>query len=291
MSNAEMPPILVGLDPDPDKRTALAWAADEAHDTGFPLLLVLARGLAGHARVHRTALAKLSEEGRRVLDSAVDFVARAHPEVPVATRLVEDDPAQALRRQAEQAAMAVLSTRRPDAGEGWTVSSPVVGPVLKHARCPVVVVRESARSADSPPFFLVGVDGSEPSRHALEFAFRFAAVRGASLRAVHAWWPPLFGAADERTAMAEAGRLLAEQVAEPSSRFPQVPVEKRVIYGHAVETLVEAGVGARGVVVGSRGRGGFAGMVLGSVSQGLLHHAAGPVVVVPGSADPERFTR
>ncbi|CAL9637491.1 Universal stress protein [Streptomyces sp. enrichment culture] len=274
-------PILVGLDPDPAKRTAVGWAAAEAQETGAPLLLLHTWNMISQPTLDATVIAGLRDAGQRVVDAAVDFVASAHPGVRVQAVLVEDDPAWALRDHAENARMVVVSTRAPDAAGMGLRTSPVVMPVLAHVRCPVVVVRENAPPAVSPPFFVVGVDGSKTSRHALEAAFRLASSRGAELRAVVARRSSRFGPVSERVARRQAQRLLHGEVAAYASRQPNVVVRERVVQGHPVEALSWEAVGALGVVVGTRGRGGFAGMLLGSVSQGVLQHARCPVVVVP----------
>jgi nucleotide-binding universal stress UspA family protein len=132
---------------------------------------------------------------------------------------------------------------------------------------------------------VVGVDGSEPSTAALGWAIRQAERTGAVVEAVTAWWyPPGYGLAPEGEADPEgdAGKMLFEALAEVSGVAPDVVVCPRVVYGHPAEVLVRAADGADLLVVGSRGRGGLAAALLGSVSQSCVHHAPCPVLVLRG---------
>ena len=132
---------------------------------------------------------------------------------------------------------------------------------------------------------VVGVDGSPSSIKALRWAIRQAKLTGAEVEAVTAWsypsgygWAPFSdGAVDLE---GDAGKILAEALAEVSGIAPDVVVEPLVVYGHAADVLVRAAKGADLLVVGSRGHGGFAGMLLGSVSQHCVHHAPCPVLVL-----------
>lgn len=132
---------------------------------------------------------------------------------------------------------------------------------------------------------VVGVDGSPSSIKALSWAIRQAELTGAEVEAVTAWsypsgygWAPFGdGAADFE---GNAGKLLFEALAEVSGIAPDVMVEPLVVQGHAADVLVRAAEGADLLVVGSRGHGGFAGMLLGSVSQHCVHHARCPVLIL-----------
>jgi len=141
---------------------------------------------------------------------------------------------------------------------------------------------------------VVGIDGSPQSLGALRFALAEAALRGAKVRAVHAWsipYAPLSTApfvvvADlpelERSVMEHAERVLDEALQQ--LELPEgVEVEREVAKGDATHALIRSAENAELLVVGSRGRGGFAGLLLGSVSQRCAHHAPCPVVIVPGT--------
>ncbi|MFI6360065.1 universal stress protein [Streptomyces sp. NPDC050743] len=154
-------------------------------------------------------------------------------------------------------------------------------PVIAHAHCPVIVVREAEHVTQQPPFLVVGVDGSPDSKTAVDYAFEEAASRGAGLRALYVWHPPLLGALDEQAAQQECRRLLSETVAGRGAAYPDVELHHEVVRGHPVKVLIEASTHVLGLVVGSRGLGGFTGLLLGSVSQGVLYHALCPVMVGP----------
>lgn len=135
---------------------------------------------------------------------------------------------------------------------------------------------------------VVGVDGSDTSREALRWAIKEAAFRGATLDVVHAWQPPFVGgypytAATLDPAVVEhAARHLLDTIVdgEDASALSQ-PLIKILVCESPARALIEASKGADMVVVGSRGRGGFVGLMLGSVSQQVVHHASCAVVVIP----------
>ncbi|WP_329239010.1 universal stress protein [Streptomyces canus] len=280
--------IVVGVDPDPSKRLALAWAVDEADRRGLPVRLVHAQGVptggyrTGEARPsweewNRT----LHEAGAESLKEAVAFVESRRPTVEVSTLLAEGEPAWVLREEARDASLVVvgswhLSTRR----ERFTSAS-VALPLSAHAPCPVVVVPEPEHITQEPAYFVVGVDGSPHAAAAVDMAFEEAALRGAVLRALYVWHPPLLGVLDEEAAVQECRRVLSETVAGRTATHPGVELRHEVVLGHPVRVLTEASEHALGLVVGTRGHGGFTGMLLGSVSQGVLHHAHCPVITVP----------
>ncbi|MEU1473904.1 universal stress protein [Streptomyces sp. NPDC005760] len=281
-------PIVVGVDPDPSKRLALAWAADEADRRGLPVRLVHAQGVPTGGYRTGEALPSweewnrtLHEAGAEVLKQAVAFVESRRPTVEVSTMLSEGEPAWVLREEARNASLVVvgswhLSTRR----EMFTSAS-VALPVSAHAPCPVVVVPEPEHITQEPAYVVVGVDGSPHAAAAVDVAFEEAALRGATLRALYVWHPPLLGVLDEDAAVRECRRVLSETVAGRTARYPEVELHHEVVLGHPVRVLTEASEHALGLVVGTRGHGGFTGMLLGSVSQGVLHHAHCPVITVP----------
>ncbi|MHB6904702.1 universal stress protein [Streptomyces sp. DB-54] len=106
-------------------------------------------------------------------------------------------------------------------------------------------------------------------------------MHGAVLRALYVHSPERFGRVDEHTAHDACRSLLSETVAGRTATYPEVVVHQEVLLGHPVEELAKASAHARCLVVGTRGRGGFTGMLLGSVSQGMLHYAQCPVIAVP----------
>jgi nucleotide-binding universal stress UspA family protein len=139
---------------------------------------------------------------------------------------------------------------------------------------------------------VVGVDGSEPSKHALRWATEEARLRDATIKAVHVWQYPVEGTwagvpldfydAMERGAAEILHATVAEVAGDDSSK-----IERVAVCGAPALTLVDVSVGAELLVVGSRGLGGFKGLLLGSVSQQCVHHATCPVVVIPIERDGE----
>jgi nucleotide-binding universal stress UspA family protein len=138
-------------------------------------------------------------------------------------------------------------------------------------------------------FLVVGVDGSECARKALRWAYDYAVPAGLAMRVVVAWQVPTAygwgGAIVDVDFEAQADRELRATVAEVVGDAPEVDVRCLALQGPAAPTLLAAAEAADLLVVGSRGRGGMAGLLLGSVSTACLHHASCPVVVVPCRSD------
>jgi nucleotide-binding universal stress UspA family protein len=137
---------------------------------------------------------------------------------------------------------------------------------------------------------VVGVDGSEPSQQALRWGLFLAQATGATIDAVIAWMIPTFAGAGvwppEWNPEQDAADALHGTVTEVLGEHPPVPVREIVTEGGAAQVLLEASKGARVLVVGSRGHGGFAGLLLGSVSTACAEHAPGAVLVVHGETPP-----
>lgn len=281
-------PVVVGVDGSPSADCALRWAAREAVLRGAPLLVVsalpgtglgeLVGALADAASVHRHRTA-------RQLDEAADL-ARSLGATDVSVELHPGPAATALLAHGSGALVLVVGSHgladRSD-GLGRSVSTAVA----THAECPVVVVHDTAPSEGA---VVVGVDGSPTSDRALELAFTEAELRGAGLVAVHAWTDldlaaiyalgsdaPVLG---ETLLQAAQTGVLSRALAHPATRHPGVTVREVVVQDRPVRTLLAEADGAQLLVVGSHGRGGFAGMLLGSTSRAVLHAAACPVVVV-----------
>ncbi|MDI9883358.1 universal stress protein [Streptomyces sp. HNM0645] len=228
----------------------------------------------------------------RLVAEAVERARAAAPEVEVSQAVVTGEPLTVLEAQSRAAELVVVGSRGMGGFVGLLVGSTAVH-LAAHGRCPVLVVREQP-SAEGP--IVLGVDGSAAGGPAADFAFAEAELRKAPLVALHAWttWnapmpapqDPSMPYANPPGALAgEEERLLSEALAGRQERYPGVVVEHRVVHGGTREELIEASRSAQLVVTGARGRGGFTGLLLGSVSQALLHHAHCPVAVVRG-ADP-----
>ncbi|MCP9990361.1 MULTISPECIES: universal stress protein [Streptomyces] len=289
--------VVVGVDGSASSLGAVEAAAREARWRGAGLRVVHAfLWPAMHAPRGRSPLGPPEGEPRnRVEHLVAEAVARARdtaPGVEVSHVVVTGEPVTVLEAQSRAADLVVVGSRGMGGFVGLLIGSTAVH-LAAHGRCPVLVVREGG---DEKGPVVVGVDGSAAGERAIEFAFAEASLRGAPLRAIHAWtlWnaPPsqLHEGADTYVAMpkgvAEAEeRLVSEALAGCRERYPGVSVESRAPRGQTREALIEASRSARLLVVGARGRGGFAGLTLGSVSQAVLHHAYCPVAVVRGAAE------
>lgn len=196
--------------------------------------------------------------------------------------MVEGAPVMVLRDQAEEATEVVLGSRGLGGFAGALLGS-VSARVAGQVHCPVVVVRPeyAARRGD----VVVGVDDSTECDAALVYAFEQAKLRGATLRAVHAWLLPIhdyapeigYGMDEIRQAQQ---RVVGEKVATFGGAYPGVKVVEDVYAARTVDALTEASDTATLLVVGSHGRGAFGSVLLGSVSRGVLHHARCAVAVV-----------
>jgi nucleotide-binding universal stress UspA family protein len=291
--------VTVGVDGSASALRAVRWAAREAAARGVELRIVHAApnypelgGLGQVPAGHREwPLATRIASG--VVGRARHLAQTAEPGLAVRTSVITGPRSRTLIECSEQAALLVIAARGLDGFAGLHLGS-VAGTVSTYARCPVVVVRRVAVApVNQPAPVVVGVDGSATGRLALGFAFAFADRRHLPLTAVHSWRKRSLhslaraatDAADERELAEEGQRLLAEALAGWTEHHPDVPVSRVVRRRDSpVEALLSYSPTAELVVVGSRGRGGFSGMLLGSTSQALVRYASGPVAVVrPGT--------
>ncbi|MFG1911973.1 universal stress protein [Kribbella sp. NPDC048928] len=280
--------ILVGIDDTPEAQVALRWAVAAAEQRELPVRVVRAYlneidrwpavGMAGYVPPPM-ALDKFQHE----LDEAVQFIRDRLGYERGSGWLAELDPAHAILLEADEAEMIVVGTRSPNKMSAAFLGS-VATAVAAKAPCPVVVVRGERH--DGP--VVVGTDGSPDSDDALTFAFEEAARTGLALEVVHCWLAQSeYAAAVEGTEQL-LKTWLAESLEPYRDKFPTVTVRASVVDGRAGQRLIKLSETASLVVVGSRGRGGVAGLLLGSVSQSLLHHAESPVAIVRRSEQSER---
>lgn len=285
-------PIVVGYDGSAGARTALSWALDAAarHTVAVRLVYAVNRvlrsrpsppmpGDTDRAAAHRNA--------RAVLDSAI-VEAERFP-VDVSGEVLDGPAVSVLCDQSRHARCVVLGSRGLGGFTGMFVGS-VSLRVAVHADGPVVVVRGEypAQVTDLP--VAVGVDDSAAAHDAIGFAMEEAAVRRVGVLAVRAWTPPSAPwRSDVRPLVRDVAELetaeqhtLAEAVRGWREKYPTVSVSTELVASDARHALVAVSHDAQLIVVGSRGRGGFDGLLLGSVSQYLLHHAACPVAVMRG---------
>ncbi|MBW0092176.1 universal stress protein [Pseudonocardia sp. KRD-184] len=279
-------PVVAGVDGSEAARRAVEWAAAEASRRGAPLRLVTAFAWAsdhvvGHPGLGERYREEMEAVARRDLAAAEALAAAAH--VPVSTELRVGFPIGTLADEARHAQLLVLGSRGRGGVAGLLLGS-VSAALATHAECPVVVVREEAPGAAGGPV-VVGIDGSPESEAATAFAFEAAAARGVPLVAVHSWtdlvFDPVAAPLLDWDAIAESERaVLAERLAGWREKFPEVVVEREVVRDLPAHALVERSAAAQLLVVGSRGRGGAASLLLGSVSHGVLHRGRCPVAVV-----------
>ncbi|SEM27767.1 universal stress protein [Nonomuraea pusilla] len=276
--------IIVGVDGSRAGLDAVAWAAREAALRGVPLTVAYAMprwAIETRSGRYADVAAWMRDGCDTVLAAGRERARREQPELEVVTAALPGDARDALTRAAEDAQLLVVGSHGVGGVRGMLIGSVAYG-VTAHATCDVVVVR--ALPSLPRGEIVVGVDGSPRSRAVLEFAFAEAELRGAELRAVHAWaWPRPegFDPADPESERDEQ-LVLKETLAGFGDLHPDVTVIEELVHGHPVEVLRQAAAGADLLIVGTRGYGTFAGMVLGSVSQAMLHESPCPLVVVRG---------
>ncbi len=283
--------IVVGIDESEGAGCALNWAADEAERHRAELVAVLAWGyLDQHRATPDTDFDPDYDEthAAAALDAIVERVLGSDRAASVTHRVVNDLGPKALLGAAADADLLVVGAR----GLG-VVRGALVGSVSQHclhrAACPVAVVREVV-APSSPPRVVVGVDGSEAAARALAWALDEGRARQAEVEVVNAWHPPYVGAYPFDPAALDldlfeqgARDLIAEALGGQDLTGLPSPPKVTVVSDTAAQAVITAAEGADLVVIGSRGRGGFIGLLLGSVSQQVAHHAPCPVVVVPAA--------
>ncbi|GAA3614304.1 universal stress protein [Nonomuraea rosea] len=275
--------IIVGVDGSRAGLEATGWAAVEAALRQAPLTVAHAvprwvcEPAAGrYAEVNRW----MREGAQTVLATARDRALRERPGLGVETVLLPGDPRSALIKAADDAELLVVGSRGIGGVRGLLVGSVAHG-IAAHALTDVVLVRDrpSPGGGAQGREVVVGVDGSPGAHRALDFGFDYARRHGTRLRAVQAWaWPQADGFAPADPVSEQDARQTLQEVLA-GHLDPEVEVIAEVVHGHPIEVLREAAAGADLLVVGSRGHGQLAGMLMGSVSQAMLHHAPCPLAV------------
>ncbi len=278
--------VLVGVDGSGAGTIALDWAARAAAELGRPLTVChVSPGTQQLAILVFPDLAKdFAERGQKIVERAVARAKETHPGLAVQVLQLSGQPAATLRDAAGKDSLLVVGRHGTERVRSLVKGS-VTTQIAAHAGCPVVVTKESPAPTSGP--IVVGVDDTPQMPAALEFAFAMASATGAEVVAIHAVdipgpltaprTPPI----DEyiKRARVAAQELVDDQVAPWTRKFPDVPVRREVLDGPAFDSLVEASSTAQLVVVGSRGRGGFTGLLLGSTSRPVVAMADCPVAV------------
>lgn len=295
--------VLVGVDGSACAETALRWAAADAAARHVPLTVVNVVDLPRLAGVPLSAelVATAGRAGRQIVDraarSARDALRDIAPDLQVEGAVHTGDPAGTLLRLAGDADEVVVGSH----GHGGLVAlliGSVSAKLAEHAPVPVVVVRGPGATAGrpaegrTPGRVVVGVDGSERSEAALEQGFGYADRHGLDVTVTHVYTggaylrpvapyplPPYPTEEDLARLREQAVRITEQAVARWTEKYPDLLVRIDVVDDLPVHHLVEASRGAAVLVVGTRGLGGLAGMLLGSVSQAVTRHADCPVAV------------
>ncbi len=281
--------IIVGVDGSPASNAAVCWAARDAVMRHIPLTLIHMVNPAPSPWSQAPLLDEFAvwqeNEGHRILADALKIArdtGNGDPRISIKSELMFSATVPALVKLSKEAELIVVGNNGRGALARSLVGS-TSSALVRHAHCPVAVIRDEdprmPHPAQAP--VLVGIDGSPASKLATEIAFDEASRRHVNLVAVHAWsdteifeLPGL----DWSAVKAEEERILAEGLAGWQERYPDVTVHRLLVCDRPARVLVETSETAQLVVLGSHGRG-FAGMLLGSVSNAVVQSVRMPVIV------------
>jgi nucleotide-binding universal stress UspA family protein len=288
MCRRATPSIVVGVDGSPASDAAVRWAAREAMMRVLPIKLinVVAPTLVSLAMAPNHTITQEEErQARQILEQArrivEELAGEKLPDIHAQRQYAGVVPT--LVDASNHAQMVVLGRSGRAFGRGMLGS--VIAGLLHHANCAVAVVPdpESAQHEMGDAPVLVGIDGSTASEAAAALAFDEASRRGVPLLALQAWsdvgvFPNL--GMDWRTYRDKGAELLSERLAGWQECYPDVQVQRRLVCDVPDRWLVDESKNAQLVVLGSGGRGGYAGMHLGSVTSAVVRSARVPVIVV-----------
>ncbi|GEL19600.1 universal stress protein [Pseudonocardia asaccharolytica] len=289
-------PVVAAVDGSEPALEAVRWAALEAGRRNATLRLVTVFNWpetrhVGELRLGSDYVETLRESARSALAFAASEARAMAAGIEIEQEVRTGFPVPVLTDESRHAQLVVLGRRGLGGFTGLLVGSVATG-VAACAVSPVVVVRGPVPTGPAAPGgpVVVGVDGSPTSEAALAFSFDAASWRGAPLLAVHTWLdvmlePTMVPLLDWDAIEADERALLAERMAGWQAKYPDVEVHRLVTRDRPARALVQQSDRAQLLVVGSRGRGGLAGMLLGSVSQTLLRHAHCPVAIVRPRTD------
>ncbi len=279
-----MKPTVVGIDGSGRSLRAVMWAAHDATLRRGTLRLVhaLPRWDGDFPFFPPGRFEEAERHGRVALQDAAALALEAYPDLEITTDMPMGTPTNVLRAEAPNAHSVVLGAKGENVGNMLMGSTTLQ--TVGHAPCPVVVVGHAAAGHGR---VVAGTDGSPDSLRALAHAFEEAHLRGAHLRVVNAvglpqGWPRhlLRPLPEDNQEVADRRQQVDSWLAPLRPQFPEVAVEVHVHRRDPVQVLTDASHKADLLVVGSRGRGGFHGLAVGSVTHQLLHFAGCPLVVV-----------
>ncbi len=287
---------VVGTDGSPRAEKAVEWAATHLSERNEPVPLLIIHAIPSTPIPTRNAAATALSEGydykdmieqkaSTIVHDLAERIREKYPRLTVETAVVEGHPADLLAKAGKDADQIVVGARGAGAPALVKMLGGVSDYVVAHAQGSVAVIPDQAEDRPGAPV-VVGLDDSPQGRLAIARAFQAASLRGVPLIAITAWdYGPYdaFNAElwahsiDEMNAMMveEAEALIADKRAE----FPDVPVTVQAARGRPEAALIEASKEAGLLVVGSKGRGGFASLLLGSTSRHVLRESFCPVVV------------
>ncbi|ORV92410.1 universal stress protein [Mycobacterium interjectum] len=282
--------VLVCVDGSPASDAAVAWGTREALMRKLPITLMHAVQPVVVGWPEGQLYAEMPEwqhdDAQRVIDQArktlnAGLAGAQAPETR--TEVVYSGVVPALVEASKDAWMIVAGSQGLGALGRLLLGSVTTG-LIHYAQCPVAVIHSGETAGpDAHAPILLGIDGSPASEAATALAFDEASRRGVGLRALHVWSDvgvfPVLGM-DWRDREREGQEILAERLAGWQERYPDVHVERLLFCDKPSRWLIEESERAQLVVVGSRGRGGFPGMLLGSVSSAVAQSAKVPVIVV-----------
>ncbi len=287
--------ILVGVDGSAAALAAVRWAAHDAALRDVPLTLVhvVNAPIPGWSRVPVPAGFRQwqEEQAREFIKSAIKVAEESTGErgpVQIDSKVFYSATVPTLVGLSKEVEMVVVGYR----GYGGVLVRNFLGSVSSglayHAHCPVAVIHDDepliSNVARAP--VLVGIDGSSASETATAIAFGEASRRGVDVMALHAWtdlrvsdFKEVFPNINWDAQLSDEEETLAERLAGWQERYPDVGIVRKIEIGEPARPLIEASKRAQLIVVGSHGRGGFAGMLLGSVGAAVLNRARIPVIV------------
>ncbi|TCN29628.1 nucleotide-binding universal stress UspA family protein [Kribbella orskensis] len=266
--------IVVGVNGSAEAESAIGWAAAEAAARGAELRLV-------HAFVWPMFPVPLGASdvapglramADKIVAESLELARKIEPALPITAERIDGFPSPVLLAESRTADLVVIGCRELGAALGLLAGSTGLD-LAAHAHCPAVIVRLN-EAEPAGVRVVVGYDGSPAADAALDVGLAYARTHGLVVRVVSVDLPHH-----------DRQRLSHHDLAAAVQRHGDGSVTELIhVTGHPAEELVRWSADAQLIVVGSRGRGGFTGLLLGSVSQAVLHHADCPVAVVPATA-------